>query len=414
MGSRTAPLFIFIVLFLMIDIYTYTSMRTIIRGKWFPWVYALISMLGYISMAQLVMTMQRGMFGTRTEMTNLMIGLVFTLFISKLVFSILMFLQDGGRSVVGVFNYIKSKVTDDYPEQYLPDRRKFLTTTATVIAGIPFFTMLYGVTRGKYRYTVEKLTLTFKDLPKSFDGFKLVQISDIHAGSFDSKDSVHNGIKMINDLDADLVCFTGDLVNSQKEEIDPYIDIFAEIRAKHGKYAVLGNHDYYGRYEETPQGEKNYWDDFYKKFDAMGFDLILNERRKVERNGESINIVGVENWGAGRWFPKKGDLDVASIKTKPGEFNILLSHDPSHWEEKVIQHDKHMHLTLSGHTHGFQFGIQVPGYQWSPVKYRYKRWAGLYEEAQRYLYVNRGFGFLGFPGRIGMWPEITLIELRTA
>jgi uncharacterized protein len=349
-------------------------------------------------------------------MLNLMIGFVFTLFVAKFIFTILMSVHDIGRLLIGLFNWTRFKVVEDYQaDSFVPSRRSFLTRAATVIAGIPFLTMLYGITKGKYNYTVEKVVLTFKDLPKSFDGFKLVQISDIHSGSFDSKESVKAGIDMINELEADIVCFTGDLVNSEKEEIDPYIEIFANIKAKEGKYAIYGNHDYYGTYDrDSEQSKELYFRDFEKKYEQMGFDLIKNAHRTISRADESIKLVGVENWGAGRWFPKKGDLDEATSGMKKDSFNVLLSHDPTHWDEKVLAYDTHMHLTLSGHTHGFQFGFQLGGFKWSPAQYRYPRWLGLYQVADKYLYVNRGFGFLGFPGRVGMWPEITLIELRSA
>jgi uncharacterized protein len=408
---------IFTIFLLVLDVYTYFGMKQIVQNdvfsKIFPWLYVVISLIGYYSLSQMISSLNSGPFGSRTELLNLMIGFVFTLFVTKLTFSILLGMQDLGRLLAGAFNVSRSMISDDpQPDNYIPGRRDFLTTATTVIAGIPFLTMLYGITKGKYNYTVEKLTLTFKELPKAFDGFRLVQISDIHSGSFDNPDRVKAGVAMINELQGDVVCFTGDLVNSEKEEIDPYIEIFGAIRAKHGKYAIMGNHDYYGSYDED--NAKAYFDDFDLKFQKMGFELLKNSNRKITVGQESINLVGVENWGAGRWFPKKGDLDVATLNLPRNGFNILMSHDPSHWDAKVLQHGSHMHLTLSGHTHGFQFGFQLPGFKWSPAQYRYPRWLGLYKENDKYLYVNRGFGFLGFPGRIGMWPEITLIELRSA
>jgi uncharacterized protein len=416
---RVIPLLFFTFVFLLIDIYTFYGLKQIVgqdrMSKIFPWVYFAISALGYYSLLQLMISVNKGLFGQRTEVTNLMIGLVFTLFVTKLVFSVIMVLQDGGRALIGLVEYSKTVFgSQEEPDQFIPQRRKFIGTAATIIAAIPFFTMIYGITRGKYKYTVEKITLTFKDLPKSFDGFKLVQISDIHAGSFDNKESVRSGVHMINDLDPDMVCFTGDLVNSEKDEIDPYIDIFGEIKAKYGKYAVLGNHDYYGSYDRNDANSKAaYFSDFKSKFKKMGFDLLNNTNRKINIGESSISLVGVENWGAGRWFPKEGDLNIATQGVGNDDFSILMSHDPTHWDEKVIHHENHMHLTLSGHTHGFQFGFQIPGFKWSPAKYRYPRWMGLYQEQDKYLYVNRGYGFLGFPGRIGMWPEITLIELKS-
>ncbi len=406
------------IVFLALDIYSFYAMKSIMGNgkfyKFFVFTYLGLSLFTYYSLSQLYIGFSKGQM-PHSEMFNFMSGFVFTMLITKLLFSSIMIVQDGGRLFVGTFTYLKGFFSSSDPIEtaFLPERRQFITTAGTLIAGIPFFSMLYGITKGKYQYTVEKIVLTFKDLPKNFDGFKIVQISDIHSGSFDNKDKVFEGIKKINELNADIVCFTGDLVNAEKDEIDPYIDIFEQIQSKLGKYAVLGNHDYYGNYDRNnSENEKAYFDDFQTKFDKMGFKLLKNSNEKIALGNESINLVGVENWGAGRWFPKKGDLDLATESIKDKGFNILLSHDPTHWDQKVIAHQKHMHLTLCGHTHGFQFGFKMPGFKWSPAQYRYERWMGLYQEAEKYLYVNRGFGFLGFPGRVGMWPEITLIELR--
>jgi hypothetical protein len=404
----------------VLDIYTFYGIKQIFAdGKWlrqFTWFYFSISAIGYFAIGYLYFNLHGGPFSSRTPMVNYMIGIVFTLFISKLVFSAVQLIHDLVRITIGIISFITSLVTEEKQlVQHIPERREFLTKATTMIAGIPFIGLLYGITRGKYAYTIERVSIAFKDLPKAFDGFKIVQISDIHSGSFDSISGVKEGIHMINSLDADIVCFTGDLVNSEKEEIDPYIDIFSQISARYGKYAVLGNHDYYGR-DARDEGPKRdvYFADFFTRFEKMGFDLLNNANRKLSLDGDVINIIGVENWGAGRWFPKRGDLDVATKNLPDNGFNILLSHDPSHWDAKVLGFPKTMHLTLSGHTHGMQFGIKIPGFEWSPVKYRYPRWMGLYKENDQYLYVNRGFGFLAFPGRVGMWPEITLIELRTA
>ena len=417
MGRAVFILFLAFI-FILLDLYTYYGMNSVFgQGRYiklFKIIYVGISVFTYYSILQLFLYFVSGQTQPRTEFFNFMGGFIFTVFVTKLLFSIVMLLQDSGRVIVGTYQYVSNMMTNNDPSAvFLPERRQFITTMGTFIAGVPFFSMLYGITKGKYQYTVEKVVLTFKDLPKTFDGFKLVQISDIHAGSFDNKEKVMAGIQKINELNADMVCFTGDLVNAQKEEIDPYIAIFSEIKAKYGKFAILGNHDYYGDYNRNnADAEKAYFDDFFLKYKEMGFDLLNNENRLISINNESIQLVGVENWGAGRWFPKKGDLDIATSGVADDQFSILMSHDPTHWDEKVLQHKKHIHLTLSGHTHGFQFGFQMPGFKWSPAQYRYKKWLGLYQDGEKYLYVNRGFGFLGFPGRVGMWPEITLIELR--
>ena len=299
----------------------------------------------------------------------------------------------------------------DMPLSYFPERRKFLTLTSAVLSGIPFLTMIYGITKGKYRYIVENIKLSFKELPEAFEGYRIVQISDIHAGSFDNKAQVERGIRMVNELNPDLILFTGDLINSHKDEIQPYIDSFKQLKARDGIFAVLGNHDYYGLYSIDNEGDKKkYWNEFLDVFKDLGFTLLNNSSVILSKGNDKINLLGVENWGAGQWFPKKGDLDKC-FEGLDDRFTILMSHDPTHWDEKILPFKKHVHLTLSGHTHGFQFGVNFPGFKWSPAQYRYPRWIGLYMENEQVLYVNRGFGFLAFPGRIGIWPEITLFEL---
>ncbi|MFZ1704193.1 MAG: metallophosphoesterase, partial [Saprospiraceae bacterium] len=321
-------------LFILLDFYTFHGLQSLFSQSKFAKVWKLIywtaSGFTYFSVFYLIYQFNIGLALQRTEVFNFMSGFVFTMFVSKLVFGGILMMQDVGRIAFGGLQFVNFKLTENMwtDDGFIPGRRQFLTSFGTIVAGIPFLGMLYGITKGKYQYTVEKITLTFKDLPKAFDGFKLVQISDIHAGSFDNKDKVQSGVNMINELQPDLVCFTGDLVNAEKEEIDPYIDVFAGIQSKYGKFATLGNHDYYGSFDRNdPQKEKLYFDDFYTKFEAMGFDLLNNQHKKVEKDGEFINIVGVENWGAGRWFPKKGDLDVATNGLVENGFNVLLSHD---------------------------------------------------------------------------------------
>lgn len=296
--------------------------------------------------------------------------------------------------------------------KFFEGRRQFISQLGLFVVGMPFFSILHGITKGKYNYKVHRVELFFKDLPPAFDGFSITQLSDIHSGSFDDKLAVEKGIQLANDLNADLIVFTGDLVNNKSEEIIPWIDSFKKLAAPYGKYSILGNHDY-GDYVEWPSAAAKQQDlDALKlHHGSMGFRLLLNDAVNIYKNGESISLIGVENWGKPP-FPQYGDLNVAMSKASMNPFKILLSHDPNHWEEKVIGHQETIQLTLSGHTHGMQFGIEVPGIKWSPVKYRYPRWAGLYQEAKSFLYVNRGFGFIGFPGRVGIWPEITKITLR--
>jgi len=279
------------------------------------------------------------------------------------------------------------------------------------ISLVVFIALLAGAIWGKYKYGVEKLDLSFDDLPDSFDGLRVVQISDVHSGTWDSIAGVSKGIEKINNLEPDLILFSGDLVNSNKDEIDPFIDLFSELKAPMGKYAVLGNHDYYGQPRDRSK-RAAYYADFFDKYRRMGFTLLRNEHNYLKNNDEQIALIGVENWGSGRYFPKFGDLDAATKGLRRDIFSILISHDPSHWELHARDYNFHFHLTVSGHTHGMQFGINLPFFKWSPVQYRYKYWMGLYKEMGQYLYVNRGFGLLAYPGRVGMYPEITLFTLR--
>ena len=268
-----------------------------------------------------------------------------------------------------------------------------------------------GIIRGKYAYRVIEQTLYFDDLPQNFDGFKIVQISDIHAGSFNNVKAVQKGINLVLAQSADLFVFTGDLVNNKAEEIKPWIPLFNQIKAPYGQFSILGNHDY-GDYIawKSPSEKQQNLENLKKYHQEIGFKLLLDEHVYLEKGEDKIVLAGVENWGIG--FGERGDLNAALNGTKPQDFKVLLSHDPSHFDAQVKKHPSKINLTLSGHTHGMQFGIELFGIKWSPVKLRYKHWAGLKEENNRYLYINRGFGFIGFSGRVGIWPEVTLITLR--
>ncbi len=403
-------------LYVFLDWYTYHGLHSLVPDRWrwpFRLIYGLLSLLVYYCFYQTYLLLYSGSIFSDASGT-VYLGIFLSVLVGKLSFGLLLLPQDVGRILWALVRRLRGLARSETPEgPLIPSRRQFLTLGATGLAALPFLGMLYGITRGKYRYTVQNVRLTFSDLPRAFEGFKIVQISDIHAGSFDNPAAVAKGIELINAQAADLIVFTGDLVNSDKNEVDPYLDLFAQLQARHGKLATLGNHDYYGEPDGEPQ-RSDYWRDFYAKYRAMGCDLLNNRHRTIEREDERLQILGVENWGKGPYFPKKGDLDRALDGVPDRDFCILLSHDPSHWSAKVLPHQRHIALTLSGHTHGFQFGINVPGFKWSPAQYRYPHWMGLYEEAAQKLYVNRGFGYLGFPGRGCMWPEITVFELASA
>jgi predicted MPP superfamily phosphohydrolase len=331
-------------------------------------------------------------------------------YVPKLILLVFMFGEDVFRLFEAGVNYFVSK--SDENSALFSSRRKFIGQLALGIAAIPFISILYGITKGKYNFKVLKYTLEFEDLPAAFEGYQVTQISDIHSGSFDNKEKIEYAVNLVNEQASDVIMFTGDMVNSKSKEMRPWKSTFSKLKAKDGVFSVLGNHDY-GDYTRWPSDEAKA-DNFQELLDIqkdMGFDLLRNESRFIEKNGDRLAIIGVENWGKG--FKQKGDLTLASSQVAPNDFKILLSHDPSHWQYEVVKDPSHYHLTLSGHTHGMQFGIEIPGIvKWSPIKWRYKYWAGIYEKAGQYINVNRGFGFLAFPGRVGIWPEISVITLK--
>jgi len=290
-------------------------------------------------------------------------------------------------------------------------RNLYWVEFASLLAIITLFVFIYGMVKGKYAYRIISHKLYFKDLPESFDGFKITQISDVHAGSFNNPKAIQKGIDLIKQQNSDLFVFTGDLVNNKASEIVPWISYFSQVKAPFGQFSILGNHDYgdYVKWDTAANKTANLQD--LKNYHAkLGYRLLLDEHVEIRKNGEKIILAGVENWGLG--FGERGDLNKALRNVDAKDFKILLSHDPTHWEAQVKKHPLNIHLTLSGHTHGMQFGLEAFGIKWSPVKYRYAHWAGIKQENNRYLNINRGFGFLGFSGRIGIWPEITVITLN--
>ncbi len=359
---------------------------------------------------------------------NLSMALFFLLLVPRLILVVVFLAEDLVRLLIAGFRLGKKMLTrqqsaDSHPAAppapaqeseapVLPGRRKFVSQLALGAAAIPFAGILYGVTKGKYDFTVRRVTLRSPELPPEFDGFSIVHISDLHTGSFDSHRQVQYGVDLIKDQGADLIAFTGDLVNNEAAEVEPWMKVFDQLRAKEGVFSILGNHDY-GDYVPWPDEDAKALNlqTLKQHHASMGYRLLLNEHVTLTRGGASIALAGVENWGKPP-FPQHGDLNKALLGTEATPFRILLSHDPSHWDAQVLAHPTAPQLTLSGHTHGMQFGIEIPGFRWSPVKYRYPRWAGVYEEQERWLYVNRGFGYLAFPGRVGIWPEITVIRLE--
>ncbi len=295
-------------------------------------------------------------------------------------------------------------------------RSDFLSRTGLLVATIPFATMNYGIiSRNVYDYRIKRKTIYLPNLPKAFDGIRIGQISDIHSGSFYDKVAVQGGIDMLNAEKCDIVFFTGDLVNDETPEMKNYMDVFDKIKAPIGVFSILGNHDY-GDYREwaSAQAKQQNLEDLYRVHKNLGWDLLRNENRILKQGGESLAIIGVENWSSSSRFPKKGRLDIATQGTEESPVKLLLSHDPSHWNAQVTRDYKDIDMMFAGHTHGMQFGIEIGNLKWSPAQYVYPEWSGLYEKEQQKLYVNVGYGFLGYPGRIGILPEITIFELKKA
>jgi len=399
------PLIIVAVLIVVVEIYTFQAFKTVSKSKLVPFFFLAGSVGVYLYSFTTLITYDRS--NGQTPEFQMAMGLLLTVSIPKLAVILILFGEDMYRGVFKLISAIASGETKP-----LAGRRKFISQIALGLAAIPFVSFIYGIVQGKYNYKVLKYQLTFKDLPAAFDGFTITQISDIHSGSFTNKEKIQYGVDLINQQKSDIMLFTGDIVNNKADEMDNWMDVFDKLEAKEGKYSILGNHDY-GDYMDwdNPQDKK---DNFQKVKDIhqkIGFDLLLDEHRYLEKNGQKIVLLGVENWGKG--FNQAGDLQRAAAGVRQEDFKILMSHDPSHWEEKVKKDPFNYQLTLSGHTHGLQMGIEIPGwFKWSPSKYVYKQWAGLYEEAGRFINVNRGFGYHAFPGRVGIWPEITVIELK--
>lgn len=398
--------FVFLIIMALIELYAFQAVKTGIKTRWILLAYIIISIV-----TQLFIFYQFTQFNRsvgQTQMTMLTLGLLLLVLIPKLIVTFFMILEDSVRLFLGARNYF---ATYDKEATFLPERRRFVSQVALGIASIPFLSLIYGMTVGKYNFKVIKQTLFFPDLPESFDGFQITQISDIHSGSFDNRDKINYAIDLINAQSSDVLLFTGDIVNTHATEMHPWIETFKKIKNhEYGKFSVLGNHDY-GEYIEWPSQEaknKNFESikDLHRQID---FKLLLNENTKIKKGSAEITLVGVENWGVK--FKKAGDLNKASENVDKEDFKILMSHDPSHWEAQVIPEFPQVDLMLSGHTHGMQFGLENPYFKWSPVQWVYKQWAGLYQQGDQKLYVNRGFGFLGYPGRVGIMPEITLLEL---
>ncbi|WP_064966822.1 metallophosphoesterase [Tenacibaculum ovolyticum] len=394
-------------LIITFEAYAFQAIKTVTKNKTIRYCWLVVGFLAYVNFFYVVFSSDRS--SGQTKEFQWAFGMLLLVLLPKLFILLVMFGEDVVRWMQKGFSFLLS--TETKP---LAGRRSFVAKLALGIAAIPFASLLYGIFKGKYNYKVIKYQLSFKDLPEAFDGFTITQVTDIHSGSFTNKEEITYGVDLINEQKSDMILFTGDLVNNFAHEMDDWVDVFKKLDAPIGKYSILGNHDYgdYSKWKNEKDKVANF-KAIKELHPKIGFDLLLNENRYIEKDGQKIALVGVENWGKG--FNKAGDLKKASDGIVKDDFKILMTHDPSHWEYKVKKDDFNYQLTLSGHTHGLQFGIEIPGWiKWSPSKYVYKQWAGLYEEFGRYINVNRGFGYHAFPGRVGIWPEITVIELKKA
>lgn len=342
------------------------------------------------------------------------LSVFFIFLLSKVILCLFLLLEDSYRLLSFAVLSIR-KLIFSGPEVHSLSRSAALAKIAAGVAAIPAVSLIFGMVKGAYRYRVREVDLVLKNLPEAFHGMRLVQISDVHAGSLYDADAVRRGVQLIMDQKPDLVFFTGDLVNNEASEFDSLAEIFKQIQAPLGVFSVLGNHDY-GDYRYWPSEEakqKNFLD-LMNHHQSMGWKLLMDEHVLVEKDGQKIAVAGIQNWGARGNFPKYGDLGKALKDLEHPGVLLLLSHDPSHWEAQVLPQFPQVNAMFSGHTHGMQFGVEIPGFKWSPVQYMYRQWAGLYAEKDCQLYVNRGFGFLGYPGRVGIWPEITRFTLKPA
>ena len=402
---------IVIIVFLLIEIYAFQAFKTASKNGWFTKSYIIINSLVFINLFYRIFNVYLKDLDYSDQYYNFLsipFALFFTLFGFKLILISFLFFEDILRLIVSTYKFFFSST-----ESFLIDRRGFLSKIALLIASIPIPFVLHGIFKGRYNYKVYNYDLNFEDLPKEFDGYQITHISDIHSGSLNNIKSVEYAVELINEQNSDLILFTGDIVNNRADELDVWKNTLSKIEANDGKYSVLGNHDY-GDYVnwKFEHEKKDNFENLLKIQNEMGFNLLMNENINIKRNQQSISLIGVENWGKGR-FKKKGDIDTACNGLNENDFKIVMSHDPSHWDEILKNHKTHFHLTLSGHTHGMQFGIEIPGWiKWSPAKWAYKHWAGLYNENKQFLNVNRGFGVLGFPGRVGIPPEISVITLK--
>jgi len=410
---------IFGLFILFVEYYSFVAMSSVLRNSSSGFQLGMYILYGVLSLAVL-WSFYAMPHWFRTAWPSLtvkyIVNILIGVFLGKVLIAAILLVTDLIMVIPNIVSFFYS--FKHHPAGSPPDgsrfisRLTFISQTALFLGAALTTGLAYGMTN-RYRYKIRRVRVLLKDLPAEIKGMKIAQISDIHSGSFDNPEAVSEGITSIMNEKPDLILFTGDLVNNKAEEIVPYMDVFKVLKAPLGVYSILGNHDY-GDYVSWPTDEakKQNLEQLKQHQADMGWRLLMNEHVILERNKQQLALIGIENWGA-RGFTKYGDMEkaVTGLKDLNIPIKILMSHDPSHWEAQVRKDYQDIALTLSGHTHGMQFGIEIPGFKWSPVQYLYKQWAGLYQEQNQYLYVNRGFGFIGYQGRLGILPEITMIEL---
>ena len=398
-------------IFLAIDFYVFTGTKPLFSGsaaKNFRYIYW--SFFGLAVILLIVFQLVR-YYNLNERINSIIATSLFITYISKFILVLFLALDDLLRLVRWAVTKISSssEVATDI------SRQDFIVKTGIAVAAVPAVALTYGVVAGAHDYRLRHVKVPIVNLPSSFHGLRIGQLSDIHSGSFFNKKAVMGGVEMLLKAKPDLVCFTGDLVNNRAVEMKDYQPIFSKVKAPLGVYSTLGNHDY-GDYVPwpSPQAKAQNIADLKQVHAQMGWQLMMNENKVFTQGGDELALVGIENWGAKARFPKYGKMNEALKGTEGAATKILLSHDPSHWDAQVRPKYQEIDLMLAGHTHGMQFGIETPWFKWSPVQYVYEQWAGLYQKDHQQLYVNRGFGFLGFPGRVGIWPEVTILELVKA
>ncbi len=404
---------VLILVIIVLDYYLFQSIKLLTKNKSIAYVALIVDII--LTIVLLFMASDLQAKRNDRDAFQVVAALFFVIFVPKMVLVLPMLIEDAVRLVRYLFGHRNE-------QGYFPDRRRAISLLALGMASVAFIGVFYGIVKGKFNYKIKRVPLKLPNLPAAFHGMKIVQISDIHSGSFHSSaiKELERGVQLINSQEADLVLFTGDLVNLKADEIIPFKDVFSKIKANIGKFSILGNHDYGDYYYGTDE-EKNIKNrlEIDQHLEDMGFTQLRNQHVKIRKEEDFINLIGVENFGADLRFPKTGDLDKATEGMEEGTTNILMSHDPTHFDHQLADYTNILdfpipiHLTLAGHTHGMQLGIDIPGIiKFSPVQFIYKKWKGLYQEKGKYLYVNPGFGYLGFPGRVGIWPEITVFELE--